>query len=125
MERRIPVPRSEKCRMVCAEYKHKVFHPELKEEGLVTIQVDELEALRLCDLENLDQDEAAKKMNVSRGTFQRILYSARYKSAEALCEGKRISIGGGNYEVCGKCEGNLRCKRCILMQKEDNTNQNE
>ncbi len=42
----------------------------------VTIQVDALEALRLCDLEGLDQDAAAQQMGVS-GTFQRILYAAR------------------------------------------------
>ena len=45
---------------------------------------DELETLRLCDLEGLTQEQAGEKMGVSRGTVQRILTSARRKSAEAL-----------------------------------------
>ncbi|PIQ98493.1 MAG: hypothetical protein COV64_01000, partial [Candidatus Nealsonbacteria bacterium CG11_big_fil_rev_8_21_14_0_20_39_9] len=53
---------------------------------------DELEALRLCDLENLEQTEAAKKMKVSQSTLQRILTSAHKKIAEALIEGKAIKI---------------------------------
>jgi len=54
--------------------------------------MDELEALRLCDLENLEQTEAAKKMKVSQSTLQRILTSAHKKIAEALIEGKAIKI---------------------------------
>ena len=61
----------------------------LEEVGL---NLDELEALRLCDLKNLDQLEAAKKMKVSRSTLQRILMSARKKIAEALIKGKAIRI---------------------------------
>lgn len=53
---------------------------------------DELEALRLCDLKDLEQKEAAKKMKISQSTFQRILSSARKKVAEALIEGKAIKI---------------------------------
>lgn len=107
------MPRNIKCRKVCAEFQHKVFTPEEDEKGYVTINVDELEALRLCDLENMDQEEAAKRMEVSRGTFQRILYSARYKSVEALCEGKGVLIDGGNYEIADvPCQCNRRCKKC-------------
>lgn len=58
----------------------------------VTLSIDELEALRLCDLKDLDQIEAAKKMKVSRSTLQRIITSARKKVAEALIEGKAIKI---------------------------------
>lgn len=58
----------------------------------VELQKDELEAIRLCDLKNLDQTEAAKKMGVSQSTLQRILDSARKKIAEALIEGKAIKI---------------------------------
>lgn len=58
----------------------------------VCLGVDELEALRLCDLENLDQVEAAKKMKISQSTFQRILASARQKVSSALIEGKAIKI---------------------------------
>jgi predicted DNA-binding protein (UPF0251 family) len=45
---------------------------------------DELETLRLCDLEGLTQEQAGEKMGVSRGTVQRILTSARRKCAETL-----------------------------------------
>ncbi len=62
---------------------------ELKE---VNLEVDEIEALRLCDLKKMGQTEASKKMGVSQSTFQRILSSARKKIAEALIEGKAIKI---------------------------------
>jgi len=58
----------------------------------VDLGLDELEALRLCDLENLEQKKAAKKMNISQSTLQRILTSARKKIAEALIKGKAIRI---------------------------------
>jgi len=58
----------------------------------VDLNVDELEALRLCDLNDLEQKEAAKKMKISQSTLQRILTSARKKVAEALTEGKAIKI---------------------------------
>ena len=58
----------------------------------VDLSIDELEALRLCDLKDLEQKEAASKMKVSQSTLQRILTSARKKVAEALTEGKAIKI---------------------------------
>jgi len=58
----------------------------------VALAVDELEAIRLCDLKDLNQVEAAKKMNISQSTFQRTLASAHKKIAQALIEGKAIKI---------------------------------
>jgi predicted DNA-binding protein (UPF0251 family) len=58
----------------------------------IDLGIDELEALRLCDLKNLEQTEAAKKMKISQSTIQRILTSARKKVAEAIIEGKAIKI---------------------------------
>lgn len=58
----------------------------------VGLGIDELEAIRLCDLKEKSQAEAAKKMKVSQSTLQRILSSARKKIAEALIEGKAIKI---------------------------------
>ena len=58
----------------------------------VELEIDELEALRLSDLKELDQIEAAKKMGVSQSTFQRILTSARKKVTESLIQGKAIKI---------------------------------
>lgn len=107
------MPRNVICRKVCGEFQHKVFKPEEGEKEYIIINVDELEALRLCDLENMEQEEAAKRMEVSRGTFQRILYSARRKSSEALCEGKGVRIEGGYYEIAdSSCQCSHRCKKC-------------
>jgi len=58
----------------------------------VDLNVDELEALRFCDLNDLEQKEAAKKMKTSQITLQKILTSARQKVARALIEGKAIKI---------------------------------
>ncbi|MBA7619629.1 hypothetical protein ES703_26968 [subsurface metagenome] len=58
----------------------------------VNLAADELEAIRLCDLRDLNQVEAAKKMNISQSTFQRTLASAHKKIAQALTEGKAIKI---------------------------------
>lgn len=58
----------------------------------VDLSLDELEALRLCDLRNLEQTEAAKRMKISQSTLSRILISARKKVTEALIEGKAIKI---------------------------------
>jgi predicted DNA-binding protein (UPF0251 family) len=65
----------------------------------IRISVEEAEAIRLKDLEGLEQEECAQKMNVSRSTFARILLSARQKMADALLNGKAIRIEGGNYEL--------------------------
>lgn len=51
---------------------------------------DELEALKLCDLDGLTQEEAGKRMGISRGTVQRILATARKKVAMALSECKAL-----------------------------------
>ena len=61
--------------------------------------MDEMEAIRLKDHEDLEQEQAAKKMNISQPTFNRLLSSARKKIAEALINGKAIRIEGGVYEM--------------------------
>lgn len=58
----------------------------------VTLDMDELEAIRLADYGGLYHEEAAKRMHVSRATFGRIIGSARRKVAEALLEGKALKI---------------------------------
>jgi predicted DNA-binding protein (UPF0251 family) len=65
----------------------------------IRITIEEVEAIRLKDLEGLEQEECARKMNVSRSTFARILLLARRKMADALLNGKAIRIEGGNYEL--------------------------
>lgn len=58
----------------------------------VDLGVDELEALRLCELKKMEQTEAAKQMKISQSTLQRILSSAHEKITEALIKGKAIKI---------------------------------
>lgn len=106
------------CRHVGKEPTVCKFHAGEDQRETITLKVEELEALRLCDKEGMDQGEAALQMRISRGTFQRILYAARYKSAYALSEGCSIEIGGGNYclhqNSCEKqpCEKKKQhCKR--------------
>jgi len=53
---------------------------------------DELEAVRLKDLEGLEQEAAARRMNISQPTFHRIVTSARKKIADAIVKGKAIRI---------------------------------
>jgi uncharacterized protein len=65
----------------------------------IQLSLEEVEALRLKDLEGLEQEQGAEKMNVSRPTFQRILSLARNKVADAILNGKAIRIEGGNFEI--------------------------
>jgi predicted DNA-binding protein (UPF0251 family) len=58
----------------------------------VMIDVAELEASRLVDLERLSQEEAGQKMGISRGTVCRLVQSARKKTAIALTQGRPIQI---------------------------------
>jgi len=67
----------------------------------VVLPLECLEALRLSDLEKLDQETAAARMNVSRQTFGRVLAEAREVVAEALVVGKMIRIHGGAYALAG------------------------
>jgi predicted DNA-binding protein (UPF0251 family) len=64
------------------------------------ISLDEYEAIRLKDYENLDQESAAVKMGISQPTFYRLISSAHKKIADALINGKAMKIEGGNIEVC-------------------------
>ncbi len=96
------MPRPIKCRRVNFMPQVKYFKPagiplkHLEEECL---SLEEIEAVRLKDLEGLEQEQGAERMNVSRPTFQRILASARQKIAAALIQGKAIKIEGGSFEI--------------------------
>lgn len=84
-----------KPRKICFNPDVTYFKPRgipLKELEEIELNIDELEALRLCDLKRLEQIEAAEKMNVSRSTIQRIISSARKKIADAIINGKAIKI---------------------------------
>lgn len=116
------MPRQSKRRLVCGEPVCRRFLPQdppgEREEEPIRLSVEELESLRLCDLEELEQGEAAEQMGVSRGTLQRILYAARKKTAQALVAGAELAIGGGRYAVRREpCPGRGRCRSCALREK--------
>jgi predicted DNA-binding protein (UPF0251 family) len=71
------------------------FKPQgvpLRELEIVEISLEEIEAYRLRHIDDLEQIEAAKKMRATTSTYQRILYSASKKIADALINGKAIQI---------------------------------
>ncbi|MDW7774668.1 MAG: DUF134 domain-containing protein [Desulfobulbaceae bacterium] len=86
-------PRPKKVRCCRGGFSGSAFKPTgkpLTELRQITLFRDELEALKLCDFEGLFQEEAGEQMGVSRGTVQRILTSARKKTAEALSTGAAL-----------------------------------
>lgn len=78
---------------------HTCFLPEAGSTEAVQLQLDEWEAIRLMDLEHLDQSSCAKRMHIARTTAQNIINSAREKLADALIHGKRIEIYGGEVSL--------------------------
>ena len=96
------MPRPRHCRRVAYLPQATFYKPRgipLSVLQHITLTVDELEAIRLADLEGLYQEQAAEKMNVSRQTFGRIIESAHKKIADALVNGKALSIEGGIVEL--------------------------
>jgi len=96
------MPRPRQCRRVAQLPQATYYKPRgvpMRMLQQVALTVDELEALRLADLEGLYQEEAAGRMNVSRQTFGRIVEAARKKVADALVNGKALSIEGGPVEI--------------------------
>ncbi len=101
--------REAKCRRVACIPPVKAYKPmgvpaPYLEE--VVLKIEEAEAIRLKSHLNLEQEECARMMQVSRPTFQRILGEAYAKIADALTNGKGIRIEGGSY-----CLGNGYCRR--------------
>ncbi len=89
----MPRPRKKRC---CRRYRaDRVYKPQgipLKEVETTFLSLDQFEALRLCDAENLDQAQAGLRMGVSRGTVQRLLYAARKKIIDAIIHNNAIVI---------------------------------
>jgi len=74
----------------------------LQERGAVCLTLEELEALRLADLLDLDQEESALLMGISRRAFWNDLMRARKNIATALIYGITITIEGGSYILRGE-----------------------
>ena len=79
---------------------------------IINLPIEELEAIRLCDLLHVEQNEAADMMGVSRKTFWNDLQKARQKVVDALVNGKAIEISGGEHVNSGECEVEFLCKGC-------------
>lgn len=114
------MPRPQKCRRICGYPRTHTFLPEnapKTDHDSVVMTVVEYETIRLMDYENLTQVECAARMEIARTTVTSIYESARKKVANALVNGKKLEISGGNYVICefrdiccGKCGTN--CNVC-------------
>jgi predicted DNA-binding protein (UPF0251 family) len=101
-----------KCRRISGQPRSFLFKPcgvPFRELQETCITLDELEAVRLADLGELYQEEAALRMGVSRQTFGNIIRSAHGKIADALVNAKSLKIAGGAVQLdshqfhCGRC----------------------
>jgi len=96
--------RPKKTRWVKCEPGERCFRPLCKPLSSlkgVFLTLDEFEAIRLHDLNKSKQEEASKKMKISRPTFSRILSSAHRKIGDALVNIKAIKIEGGCCKITG------------------------
>ncbi len=87
--------RPKRCRRVESKPEFILFKPKgvkVKDMGEVLLTDCEYEAIRLKDLNGLNQNDAAEKMMISQPTFHRILLSARRKIGDAIVNGKAIRI---------------------------------
>lgn len=93
--------RPPKKRYVCCMPKHECFIPlNSPSDDIVVMSVDEYETIRLMDLEDYTQEDCALQMHIARTTVQKIYTQARKKLADALVNGKRLVISGGEYLLC-------------------------
>ncbi len=117
--------RPRKSKIVSFEPNITYFKPQgvpLRDLETETISIDELEALRLSNIERLNQTQAAKRMEVHQSTFHRILARAYEKITIALVKGKAIAIGGGNYSKAVPSENvtSCVCPRCGTKKEHVN-----
>ena len=88
-----------RCRPDTNYFKPRGIPLDMLEE--VKLALDELEAVRLADWKGLYQEDAAKKMDISRQTFGNIINSAHKKIADVLLHAKALKIEGGTVKRIG------------------------
>ena len=96
------MPRPKCCRNVCGVPDKNYFKPRgipISQLEEVVLNLDEYEAIRLADYEELYQEDAAARMNISRQTFGRIIGVAHKKIADILINGKALKIEGGEVAL--------------------------
>ena len=89
------MPRPRRCRKIRFNPNITYFKPQgvpMRDLEIVELTAEEIEAYRLRYIKDMEQQEAAEKMSTSQSTYQRILYSAYKKIADALVNGKAIKI---------------------------------
>lgn len=135
------MPRSIRNRKILNPPKMAGFKPfgmPLSELGSVKLQFDEYESINLVNYQNLPQEIAAAKMDVSRPTFTRVYNKALTKIAKAFVECLAIEIEGGQVEFekqwfkCKKCfklieglENHIKCKGCNSFGNKELVSINE
>ncbi|MDD3030574.1 MAG: DUF134 domain-containing protein [Alphaproteobacteria bacterium] len=94
--------RPRKCRRISINPLARFYKPQgipVRQLRVVCLKEEELEALSLADIKEMDHESAAALMNVSRSTFSRILAEARKAVATALVYGAALKIEGGNFDL--------------------------
>jgi predicted DNA-binding protein (UPF0251 family) len=120
------MPRPLICRRVAGCPRAEYFKPAgIPLSGLEEVRLtrDELEALRLADLEGLYQSEAAEKMGISRQTFGNIVESARSKVADVLVNGRALRIQGGVFQMTDRTFACASCQHLWRMPFETDRHQ--
>lgn len=109
--------RPRKCRRVCCMPENIEFSPvNMKQcnSECVILKVEEYETFRLIDHVGMTQEQCAAQMEIARTTVQSIYDTAKKKIADAIVNGKRLRIEGGDYKLC---EGNHEGEGCVFHCK--------
>ena len=109
------MPRPRCCRTVGSMPASEYFKPRgipLSDLEEIVLTIDEFEAVKLADYEQLYQEDAANRMKISRQTFGRIIDAAHQKLADALIHGKALKIEGGQYVLNKKPCKHRRNQSC-------------
>ncbi len=109
------MPRPRKCRKVCCLPDSNHFGPlnNFTQPQEIVMSIEEYEVIRLIDLQNFSQEQAAESMHVARTTVQRIYNEARKKIADCIVNSKQLKIYGGDYRLCDGQEQSCNCGGCI------------
>ncbi len=108
------MPRPKKSRHVCNEPVFDTFLPDGSTQAeAVVLSVDEYEVFRLLDYEQITQKECAMQMKVARTTITEMYNQVRYKIADAIVNGKTLTIEGGNYKLCERRANCVGFKKCF------------
>lgn len=105
--------RPKKCRRIMNRAKACLFKPHgtcLDQLQVHILPEEGLEAVRLADMEQLDQETAAFNMGISRSTFSRTVHESRKIIATALVEGCALKIEGGHFTIFNSGNGNVEGK---------------